>query len=138
MNFKWLIAVAVLLAMFALVDVNAAEFEEHEQDALTGNTTELTIPELHSMIATAYCIHGITASETPTRLGICASKREWFGKTAHIYRNNNGKVGELIGSYKIEDTGSAPIRKGHVIDIWMETEGECFDFGKKLVYVIIE
>lgn len=138
MKLKWLFAVIVLFAIFIAIDADAVEFEEHDQDALTGNTTEPNVPELHSMIATAYCLHGTTATETPARLGICASKREWFGKTAHVYRNNNGKVGELIGSYKVEDTGGAPIRHGHVIDIWMETEDECFAFGRKLVYVIIE
>ena len=90
-----------------------------------------------SMIATAYCLEGTTASGTQTRKGIAAGKREWLGKTANVYKNDNGSVGELIGSYIIEDTGGTPIRNGSVIDLWMPTRDECMNFGRKLVYVEI-
>ena len=93
---------------------------------------------MHSMIATAYCLSGTTATGTQTRQGIAASKREWFGKTAKVYANNNGTVGELIGTYVIEDTGGTPIRNGSVIDLWMATQDECLSFGRRLVYVEIE
>ena len=89
------------------------------------------------MIATAYCLEGTTASGTQTRQGIAASKREWFGKTAKVYSNDNGAVGELIGSYVIEDTGGTPIRNGSVIDLWMLTREQCMNFGRRLVYVEI-
>ena len=40
MKLKWLFAVIVLFAIFIAIDADAVEFEEHDQDALTGNTTE--------------------------------------------------------------------------------------------------
>lgn len=137
--------IAVLAFVFVVDTVSgiAKEFEIHAQDAME---PDITVPDeiepakpdkYHSMIATAYCINGETATGTHTRLGIAASKREWFGKTANVYVNSNGNVGKLIGSYIIEDTGGEPIRNGSVIDLWMQTEDECFAFGRRLVYVEI-
>lgn len=134
--------VTIVLAIFAFIyaldtiSAIAAEFEEHGQDMLSGNTEPE--PVYHSMIATAYCLTGLTATETQTRPGIAASKREWFGKTAKVYKNQDGNVGELIGTYVIEDTGGKAIRNGSVIDIWLPTEVECKQFGRKTVYVVIE
>ena len=93
--------------------------------------------EYHSMIATAYCLTGQTATGTQTRSGVAASKREWFGKTAKVYWNNCGEPGELIGTYTIEDTGGKPIQNGSVIDIWLPTYEECMQFGRRLVLVEI-
>lgn len=134
--------VTVVLAVFAFIyaldtiSAIAAEFEEHRQDVLSGNTEPE--PVYHSMIATAYCLTGLTATETQTRPGIAASKREWFGKTAKVYKNQDGNIGELIGEYVIEDTGGKAIRNGSVIDIWLPTKAECKQFGRKTVYVVIE
>lgn len=125
-------AVLMLSVNFHIISTLAKEFEEHEQDR-----TEVQPEKYHSMIATAYCLDGTTASGTQTRQGIAASKREWFGKTAKVYSNDNGAVGELIGSYVIEDTGGTPIRNGSVIDLWMPTREQCMNFGRRLVYVEI-
>ena len=38
----------------------------------------------------------------------------------------------------IEDTGGSSIRKGRVIDIWLPTEEECKQFGRRPVLVEIE
>lgn len=126
-------ALVVFSFVFDTVSGIASEFEEHEQDA----SSRESMSTYHSMIATAYCINGTTASGTQTRRGIAAGKREWFGKTAKVYWNDNGTVGELIGEYIIEDTGGTPIKNGSVIDIWMPTRDECMDFGRRLVYVEI-
>lgn len=110
----------------------AREFEEHPYEITSEHP-----PKYKSMIATAYCIDGTTASGTHTRQGIAAAKKEWIGKTAKVYRNANGSVGELIGEYVIEDTGGESIQNGSVIDIWMPTRDECLQFGRRLVYVEI-
>lgn len=89
------------------------------------------------MKATAYCLNGTTATQTQTRKGICAGKREWFGRYAVVYADNNGEIGNLIGIYKVEDTGGEAIRSGRVLDIWMPTEAECFQFGRRDVHVFI-
>jgi 3D (Asp-Asp-Asp) domain-containing protein len=89
------------------------------------------------MVATAYCLTGSTATGTTPRIGVAASKPSWFGKTVKVYTNSNGQPGKLIGTYTIEDTGGEPIQTGSVIDIWLQTEDECFQFGRKCVLVEI-
>lgn len=81
------------------------------------------------MHATAYCLEGITASGKEVREGICASgHQEWLGKTCIIYqRLPDGKIGEVIGIYEIEDTGC----NEYVIDVWMP-EDKCQDFMDKV------
>lgn len=88
------------------------------------------------MTATAYCKNGTTASGSHTRRGICASKPEWIGLTAMIYKDNHGELGEFLGYYEIKDTGRS-VRNGKVIDIWLPTESECKQFGKKKVLVVL-
>lgn len=132
-----MVIVLAIIFLYTAFDTAVGLAREFEHDGSEVEVIRET-REYHSMIATAYCIDGITASNTHTRPGICASKREWFGKTAKIYRNVDGHPGELIGVYTIEDTGGRPIRNGSVIDIWLPTEDECFQFGKKLVLVTIE
>lgn len=93
----------------------------------------------YQMKATAYCINGTTATGTQTRVGVAASKREWFGKTVRVYADDGtGKSAELIGTYVIEDTGGKPIRSGKVIDIWMPTYDECIQFGRRSVIVFVD
>lgn len=130
------VAVMFYLATDTVVGV-AREFEHGIEDSRV-EKPQLPDSEWHSMIATAYCLTGITATNTKARLGIAASKREWFGKKAMVYWNDNGSPGELIGEYTIEDTGGEPIQNGSVIDIWLPTESECFAFGRRLVLVKIK
>jgi len=135
--------VGVVLFVFAVyfafdtIDGIAREFE-HQPEEFTPVPVDPEQPEYISMIATAYCIDGTTATGTQTRLGVAASKKEWFGRTAKVYKNDGGNVGELIGTYTVEDTGGRSIRNGSVIDLWMPTESECRQFGRKTVYVVIE
>ena len=129
------VAMVLYLATDTVVGL-AREFEHGVDDSKVEKPLEQEA-EWHSMIATAYCLTGRTATDTTPRVGIAASKREWFGKKARVYWNDNGAPGSLIGEYVIEDTGGAPIRNGSVIDIWLETESECFDFGRRLVLVKI-
>ena len=90
------------------------------------------------MQATAYCLNGQTATGTQTRVGIAASKREWFGKTVRVYRaDRHGYPMELIGEYVIEDTGGDNIQNGKAIDIWLPTYEECKVFGFKRVVVYL-
>ena len=81
--------VAVVLMIFVvafstldlLQDVKAAMNEVETDDAYI------------EMQATAYCIDGTTATGTHTRRGICAGKREWFGKTALYMRTIMARSG---------------------------------------------
>lgn len=125
--------IAFYLATDTVVGL-AREFEHGIDDSNVEKPLE-SDAEWHSMIATAYCLRGKTATGTQTREGVAASKREWFGKKAKVYINDNGKPGKLIGEYTIEDCGGDNILNGTVIDLWMPTEDECFAFGSRLVLV---
>ena len=135
---KIVVIVMAVFTFYFTLDTIVGVCREFEEDISDFSKVEIDALEYHSMIATAYCIDGTTATGTHTRPGVCASKREWFGKTAKVYKNDHGKVGELIGTYTVEDTGGRPIRNGSVIDIWLPTEDECDQFGRKTVYVVIE
>ena len=132
--------VGVFLFIYAVlaIDATAMEIASEIKDTKAAEAHAKMMTEFHSMIATAYCLSGKTATGTDARLGIAASKREWFGKTARVYWNDNGEPGDLIGEYIIEDTGSEPIRNGSVIDIWLPTYDECMEFGRRLVLVEVE
>ena len=93
--------------------------------------------EFIPMQATSYCINGTTATGTHTRIGICAGPPEHYGDTAMVYkRNKDGSLAEFIGYFECEDTGSAPIRNGKVLDIWLPTYEECRQFGNPKIYVV--
>ena len=128
-----------MLFLYITLDTVVALAEElseiHIPDTAAAEAYRKSQVEMHSMIATAYCLHGTTATGTQTRVGIAASKREWFGKTVRVYWNDGGQPGELIGQYTIEDTGGRPIRNGSVIDIWMASKDECMQFGRRCVLV---
>ena len=130
------LAFVLMILMVDLLDVYAREFEHGITDSKVEKPErEEGSKELHSMVATAYCLTGSTATGTTPRLGVAASRPSWFGKQVNVYTNNNGQPGQLIGTYTIEDTGGEPIRTGSVIDIWLPTESECFEFGRKCVLV---
>ena len=134
-----LLIVATLVFMFATDTILglAREFEHGFESKIEKPEGKAQEHKYHSMIATAYCLTGSTATGTTPRTGIAASKPAWFGKTVKVYWNDGGKPGSLIGTYTIEDTGGEPIRTGSVIDIWLPTESECFEFGRKCVLVEI-
>ena len=80
-------------------------------------------PQLLMMRCTAYCIHGTTASGTPTRIGICATgRKELLGKTVVVYRRLPGdEIGNALGIFEVTDTGC----NQNVIDIWQPTIEDC-------------
>ena len=87
--------------------------------------------------ATAYCKSGTTASgTTTTEHRTVAGKREWFGKTIHIWLDDGSgekKPENYIGKYIVEDTGGTPIRQGRVIDIYMPSREDCKQFGGRRI-----
>ena len=80
--------------------------------------------------ATAYYIHGTTASGAKTREGICAGSSLYFGKTIAVWqRLPDGTVGDLIGYYECLDKGGTNgIKSGYVVDIWCESYEDCQEF----------
>lgn len=89
--------------------------------------------------ATAYCDTGITADGSQVREGIAAGRKEWLGKVAIVYtvREQDG-MPEFYGFYEIKDTGADKrIKTGECLDLWMPTEAECKEWGRRKIFVQI-
>lgn len=102
------------------------------------NASTNTWGEPRKIEVTAYCLSGQTATGKNVRKGICAGAKEWLGKTAVLYHENDLGQWELYGIYEIEDTGSdLRLQQGKSLDIWMPTYEECIEFGRQEMYVQI-
>ena len=143
MRMKYAVAVLVISFIAMLFDtVVALSMSLHEEAEKATKIEERQIEiepvEFYKMQATAYCINGTTATGTQTRIGVAASKPEWFGRRVAVYKqDSNGYPAELIGEYTVEDTGSTPIRTGKVIDIWFPSYDAAIKFGRKNVIVYL-
>lgn len=89
---------------------------------------------------TAYCDEGITASGKPTVEGLTiAGAREWLGCAAVLYEvDEDGSIGEYIGTFEFTDTGwgiDGDILRGETVDIYMPNEDDCWEWGRREVYV---
>jgi hypothetical protein len=64
--------------------------------------------------------NAITSTGNKVREGICASSKEYEGKTIIIYqRMPDGSIGDVLGIYECLDTGGTKgIKEGIVIDVW--------------------
>ena len=83
-----------------------------------------------------------------------AGKIAWLGKSCYLFKcNDDGSVGECIGYYEFHDTGYGQesgvgesvilsgrtvgtIENGTCIDIFMDTESECRNYGRQNVYIL--
>ena len=130
-----IISILIVLNGTLIYAAHVLETDKGEHDPLPEIPPER---KGYVMQATAYCLNGQTATGTQTRVGVAASKREWFGKTVRVYRaDRHGYPMELIGEYVIEDTGGDNIQNGKAIDIWLPTYEECKVFGRKRVVVYL-
>ena len=96
-------------------------------------------PEPFRILTTAYCQGEITCTGIPVREGICAVKKAWVGKTALIYADNDGEIGELIGIYECLDPGFGgdadgdgvgSIEAGKAVDVYFDTLDRCKEYMK--------
>lgn len=111
--------------------------------AATILTSKVGATEIHTAQATAYCLTGTTASGVKTKAHhTVASKREWFGKVMIIYEDKGDHLihpENYIGSYVVEDTGSEPIKKGYVVDIYIPNYEDAKQFGRKnIIFQLVE
>ena len=95
--------------------------------------------EPFEILTTAYCQGETTCTGVPVREGICAVKKAWVGKTALIYADNDGEIGELIGIYECLDTGFGgdadgdgvgSIQEGKAVDVYFTTLDRCKEYMK--------
>lgn len=107
-----------MLSLLILLSSTSSYAEEYEE-----------IPYMYKCRATAYCLDGHTCTGKDVREGICAAgNKDWVGKTVILYqRLPNGKVGEMIGIYEVEDSGCSE----YVIDVWRSPE-DCQDFMDRI------
>jgi len=91
-------------------------------------------PIVKRMYTTAYCVGTTTCTGVPVREGICAVKKEWIGKIAIVYEDNDGAPGKVIGIWECLDTGVGAdsdgngigaIQEGKVIDMYYPTIEKC-------------
>lgn len=116
---KRVISVALLIAMCLIGFTSYADEE----------------PTLVKMRATAYPDTGNkTKSGNYPHYGTAGGREDMLGKTIIMYqRLPNDGVGEIIGIFEMEDTGSAKgAREGHVIDVWKPNIDECQDFMNRV------
>ena len=99
--------------------------------------------EFHTAKATAYCLKGETATGTQVTEGrTIASKPEWFNKCMVMFEDDGDgviKPENYLGTYIVEDTGGEPIRKGYVIDVYIEDYDRAIQYGSKdVIFMIID
>ena len=103
--------------------------------------TNVRANELLNIKATAYCHNsGHTASGTvPMEGRTLAGKREWFGKTALVLedKGNGIEPENFIGCFQVEDIGGDPIKKGYVVDVFIEDYVSAKEFGCKDVFIYL-
>lgn len=119
------------------INLNKTRIVEVESDA--------TEPQVNATLirCTGYNDIGYTRSGEWTRHGVVAGKYEWLGKSCNLYRQNeDGTIGELIGTYEFLDTGygiNGSLEKGTSIDVWHPTEEAVWDWMAEYGdYVYIE
>ena len=135
-------AVAVLLRMVTY-------FQTHEPTPVTpdpqpqpgGNTITTSDGQVLSYVdvltceATSYCIHGYTASGTPSRYGAIAVDPNYIplGTRMYIVTTDGSWV---YGVATAEDTGGAI--KGYIIDLFFDDYSTCIQFGRRdcTVYIL--
>ncbi len=90
------------------------------------------------MEVTAYCYGTTRCDGGAVRTGICAGKKDWYGKVAAIYLDSGGSPGEFLGYFEILDTGGDErIKNGTVLDIYIPDYDACIEFGRRKVVVVL-
>lgn len=108
----------------------------YHQAVMAADKPEVAPAQL--MEATAYCYGTTRCDGGAVRTGICAGKKDWYGKVAAIYLDDNGSLGEFLGYFEILDTGGDNrITEGLVLDIYIPDYDACIEFGRQKVLVVL-
>ena len=81
--------------------------------------------------ATAYSLHGRTASGRPVTRGLIAADR----RVLPIGTRVRIEAGSYSGEYLVADTGGAV--RGRKIDIWVPNTGEAMKFGRRPIKLTV-
>ena len=165
MKLCWIRSFTAVLALTLFMSVGTAAQTNEKQTSGTDNKTELAAPAIgpaspqltfnldlhpsklnnvvfdepslsrisgpHNFEATAYSLRGLTAKGTLTRQGIVAADPNVLplGSVVAI------ETGNYSGIYEVHDTGAKV--KGNLVDIWMPTNQECRQFGRRSVKLTV-
>lgn len=126
---------SILIAVFSMLAGAAC----YHQVALAADKPVVeVVPEQQLMEVTAYCYGSTRCDGGAVRIGTCAGKKDWYGKVAAIYLDDNGSLGEFLGYFEILDTGGDErIKCGAVLDIYIPDYDDCIEFGRKKVVVVL-
>ena len=128
---EWLIIAMILIALIGGIRQVTAKGTAKRQVKMKG-------VQYIPMECTAYCTGTIRCDGGPARTGVCAGASRYYGKTAAIYENVGGQPGEFLGYYEVLDTGGDyRIQNGTCLDVYLETEWECIQWGRKNVLVVM-
>lgn len=120
------IAIIIVFLFFIICDAEAYE------ESVYGE------PQFFEVEATAYCDGTTRCDGKPVRQGVCAGKKEWYGKVIALYENKNGNPGEFLGYYECLDTGGdSRIKDGKCVDVYNHSKEWCINFGRKKVLAVI-
>lgn len=126
---------AALVAAFTLIFATPVFADE--------NLPGVGIPELQRVTCYNYN-SGITYSGTVPKMGrTCGGKKENVGKAAVLYSMNpDGSIGDFVGVFLIEDTGSAKRIEEGSIDIFRDSMDLCNEwirtYGDYMYVQIVE
>lgn len=94
------------------------------RSAEAGRTTQ-------SFVATAYSLHGRTASGRYVSRGLIAADPRVLPLGTRVRL----EAGSYSGEYTVADTGG--VIRGRKIDIWMPTSGEALRFGRQQIKLVV-
>lgn len=128
------IILSISIAAFAMLAGAAC----YHQAVLAADKPVREVALVQPMEATAYCQGTIRCDGGVVRTGICAGKKDWYGKVAAIYLDDNGSQGEFLGYFEILDIGGDDrIKEGLVLDIYIPEPSACIEFGRQKVLVVL-
>lgn len=125
---------SISIAAFAMLAGAAC----YHQAVMAADKPVREVASVQPMEVTAYCYETTRCDGGAVRTGICAGKKDWYGKVAAIYLDDNGSPGEFLGYFEILDTGGDErIRNGTVLDIYIPDHDACIEFGRQKVMVVL-
>lgn len=114
-----------------MVAANSPETSAPAADVKTVSEDEEFVAPPTAYVATAYSLHGRTASGKPVSKGIIAADPRFLPLGSRVRLHAGGYSGE----YLVADTGGAI--RGRRIDIWTPTSREAFRFGRRTVKLTV-
>ncbi|MEP6706106.1 MAG: 3D domain-containing protein [Pyrinomonadaceae bacterium] len=115
----------------AAASLNEKVIELAEASTTAGTIKTLPAASIQKYMATAYCLHGRTASGKMVARGLIAADPSLLPLGSRVRLD----AGSYSGEYLVADTGGAV--RGRHIDIWTASAREAMTFGKRSVKLTV-